>query len=388
MRILFTSSPGWGHVHPMVPLALSFLERGDDVLWATGADAAVRLEHEGITTKVAGIGEREGMAEFYQRFPEVQELPPPARSDFMFPRLFGTIRAASMLTDVIPLAQAWEPDLVVSDAAEFAGPIAAGVLGIPVVCHAFGGLLPEPRVAAAGEAVADLWIENGLEPRPYGGMYDHLYLDLYPPSMQPTERPHIPATQRLRPGAFATAGDDVLPDWVTASTSTPLIYVTFGTVFSNDAALAAVIEGVRELDVRVAVTVGPHGDPDSVGVQPGNVHVARYIPQGQLLPNCAAIVSHGGSGTFLAALAAEVPQLCVPQAADQFFNAAAGVASGAGLALQPGEVDAIAVREAVQRLLSEPTYAAAAQRISHEIAAMPTPQAVAETLAQRFDRAR
>lgn len=384
MRILFTSSPGWGHVHPMVPLANAFRERGDDVLWATGSDAAVRLEREGITAACAGIGEREGMAEFFQQFPEVHDVPPPSKSDFMFPRLFGTIRAASMLSDLAPVARAWAPDLIVSDAAEFAGPIVAAMLDIASVSHAFGGLLPEPRVAAAGDTVAALWKEQGLEPRPYGGMYDHLYLDIYPPSLQPAERPHVSATQLLRPGTFATAGAEALPDWLVASTGAPLVYVTFGTVFSNDAALASVIEGVRELDVRVAVTVGPHGDPDSLGVQPENVHVARYIPQGQLLPNCAAVVSHGGSGTFLAALAAEVPQLCVPQAADQFFNAAAGTRAGAGLALQPDEVDATAVREAVQRLLSDPAFAAAAQGVSKEIGEMPAPRAVADALAQRF----
>jgi MGT family glycosyltransferase len=229
-----------------------------------------------------------------------------------------------------------------------------------------------------------LWKENGLEPRTYGGMYDHLYLDIFPPSLQPAGRPHVPATQLLQPGAFATAGEDILPDWVTASAGPLLIYVTFGTVFGNDAALTSVVEGIRELDVRVAVTVGPHGDPDALGVQPDNVHIARYNPQGQLLPSCAAVVSHGGSRTFLAALAARLPQLCVPQAADQFFNAAAGARCGAGLALQPDELNAIAVRGAVQRLLAEPAYAAAAQRVSHEIAAMPAALAVADTLAQRF----
>jgi UDP:flavonoid glycosyltransferase YjiC (YdhE family) len=384
MRILFTSSPGWGHVHPMVPLALAFLKRGDEVLWATGADSAVRLGGEGIAAAPAGLGEREAMAEFSRRFPEVADLPPPARSDFMFPRLFGTIRTASMLTDLEPVAQEWRPDLIVSDVAEFAGHIVAASLGVASVSHAFGGLLPEPRVAAAGEAVASLWTEHRLEPRPYGGMYDHLYIDIYPPGLQPSERDHVPATQLLRPGAFATAGEEVLPDWVTESTGDPLIYVTFGTVFSNDAALAAVIEGVRGLDVRVAVTVGPHGDPDSLGAQSENVHVARYIPQGRLLPHCAAVVSHCGSGTFLAALAAQVPQLCIPQGADQFFNAGACADSGSGLALQRDEVNALAVRDAVMRLLSDTAFGNAAERISLEIDAMPTPHEVADILHQRF----
>jgi UDP:flavonoid glycosyltransferase YjiC (YdhE family) len=386
MRILFTSSPGWGHIHPMVPLALAFRDRGDDVLWVTGSDATPRLEAEGIATAMAGISEREGMGALFARFPEVHEIPGPQKSDFMFPRLFGTIRAASMLADLTPIAAEWAPDLVVNDAAEFAGPVAAAQQGVASVSHSFGGLLPEPRVGSAGDAVAELWTGAGLEPRPYGGMYDHLYLDIYPPSLQSAERPHIPTTGLLQPGAFATSGDETLPDWVTAPSADPLVYVTFGTVFANNSALSAILDGLRQLDVRAVVTVGPHGDPESLGPQHANVHVARYVPQSQLLPHCAAVISHGGSGTFLAALAAELPQLCVPQAADQFFNAAAGARCGAALALQPEQVDASTVRDSVHRLLAEPRFGDAARKVSEEIDAMPSPKDIADLLVQRFGR--
>ena len=54
-----------------------------------------------------------------------------------------------------------------------------------------------------------------------------------------------------------------------------------------------------------------------LGSLPGNVHVSRVIPQSLLLPRCSAVVSHGGSGTLLAALAHGLPQVCLPQAADQ-----------------------------------------------------------------------
>jgi UDP:flavonoid glycosyltransferase YjiC (YdhE family) len=67
--------------------------------------------------------------------------------------------------------------------------------------------------------------------------------------------------------------------------------------------------------------------------------------------------------------------VCVPQAADQFFNAAAAVRSGIGFAFQPDEVGVTAVRDAVQRLLTESAYSAAARRISTEIAAMPDARA-------------
>jgi UDP:flavonoid glycosyltransferase YjiC (YdhE family) len=128
------------------------------------------------------------------------------------------------------------------------------------------------------------------------------------------------------------------------------------------------------------VTVGPSGDPAALGDQPTNIHVARYIPQDQILPHCSAVISHGGSGTFLAALAAGLPQLCLPQAADQFINAANCARSGAGLALQPNTFSAAHMRAAAERLLSDAALFDAAQALSLEITAMPSPLAVAERL--------
>src|SRR5262245_30087896 len=119
MRVLFTATPGWGHIHPMVPLARALLERGHEVLWATGADACERLGREGFRTAAAGLGEREAMAELYQRFPEIQSLTPSERPEYMFPRLFGTVRAATMLRDLAPAAEQWSPQLFVCDAGEF-----------------------------------------------------------------------------------------------------------------------------------------------------------------------------------------------------------------------------------------------------------------------------
>ena len=384
MRVLFTSTSGWGHVHPMVPLAKAFLDRGDQVLWATGAEVCGRLEREGIATAVAGLDDSVAMATFHERYPELADVPPPERSDFMFPRLFGVVRAEQMLPDLLPVARSFEPDLLVCDTAEFAGPIAAATMGAPNVTHSFGATLPPPRVAATSDAVEPLWGGQDLEPRPFGGLYDHLYLDIYPSSMQPMDRPHIPTIQPLRPGAFATGEDEQLPEWITEPSSDPLVYVTLGTVFSNDAVLATVIEALRELPVRVVATVGPRGEPEALGAQPDNVHVARYIPQTQLLDHCSVVVSHAGSGTFLAGLAAELPQVCIPQAADQFFNAAACAKAGAGIAIAPDGVTVEAVDEAVAALLSDAAYRDAARRVSGEIAAMASPTEVADELSAAY----
>jgi UDP:flavonoid glycosyltransferase YjiC (YdhE family) len=381
MRALFTSTSGWGHIHPMLPLAHAFLARGDEVLWATGGEVCGRLEREGFETRVAGLDDGIAMKTFGERYPEAADVPPPEKADYMFPRLFGVVRAETMLDDLVPVAQDFGPDVVVCDQAEFAGPIVAMLVGAPNITMSFGSTLPAPRVAAAGDAVAHLWEAHGLEPRPFGGTYDNLFLDIYPASMQAADRPHIPSIQPLRPAAAVLGDEQPLPAWVTDDSGDPLVYVTLGTVFSNDAVLSAALAGLRDLPVRVVLTVGPRGEPSALGEQPDNVHVARYIPQTQLLKHCSLIVSHAGSGTLLAGLAAELPQVCAPQAADQFFNAAACAKSGAGIALQPGGVTADAVKEAVGTLLADASYREAASRISTEIAAMPSPADIAAKLA-------
>jgi UDP:flavonoid glycosyltransferase YjiC (YdhE family) len=86
------------------------------------------------------------------------------------------------------------------------------------------------------------------------------------------------------------------------------------------------------------------------------------------------------SGTFLAAAAAGLPQLCLPQAADQFLNAAACARAGTGLVLEPGQVSADAVRSAATRLLGEAPFRARAADVRAELAAMPSPAEVVTRL--------
>jgi UDP:flavonoid glycosyltransferase YjiC (YdhE family) len=75
-----------------------------------------------------------------------------------------------------------------------------------------------------------------------------------------------------------------------------------------------------------------------------------------------------------------LPQLCLPQGTDQPFNTAALLPTGAGLALQPDDITADAVAEALGRLLNEPSFRQAANRIRAEIDHMPIAAAVLDEL--------
>ena len=81
------------------------------------------------------------------------------------------------------------------------------------------------------------------------------------------------------------------------------------------------LDSLSHLPVRVLVTVGRDRDPADLGPVGPNVHVARWVPQADVMPHTAAMICHGGSGTVRAGLAAGVPLAVLPLFADQPFNA-------------------------------------------------------------------
>jgi len=371
MRILFTTTPGRGHWQPMLPLANALAADGHAVRWATAPEACAALRERGFDVVPAGpAGLR--MPAFP---PEIAALPPHERPNRFFGVLFGPRRAAPTLTDLLPIVEEWRPQLLVCEQAELAGPIAAACAGVPNATHSFGRLLPEQRVAGAAEAVAELWQAQGLAPRPYAGTYDHLYVDIYPPGLQAAELGHVGERQALRS----------VPPIARDAATEPLVYITFGTVFNDDIALfATAVEAARELPVRVVVTLGPGNDAGALGAQPPNVMVAEHVPQEQLLPACAVVLSHGGSGTFLGALAAGVPQLVVPLMADQYLNADAGAQGGVAVVVPREQASVATLRAALERILDDEAMRAAAGSVAAELAAMPAPEAAAAELARRF----
>ena len=90
------------------------------------------------------------------------------------------------------------------------------------------------------------------------------------------------------------------------------------------------------------------------------------------------VVTHAGHGTTIKALSRGVPLVCLPMGRDQNDVAARVVAAGAGVRLRPGS-KAGKVAKAIQEVLGDPAYAAAARRMAESIASDVDPdRAVAE----------
>lgn len=326
MRVLFAGLASVGHTYPMVPLAVAAREAGHEVHFAVGEEVHAPLAANALR---------------------------PFRPADAFYELYAE--------DLEPELARLRPDLVVHGWGVPGAATAARRAGIPGLWHGFGRLFP------AGIGL-ELPTKSG---RPH--------VDICPPSLQDPDFLAHEDRIALRPVAFGEPGE--LP----ARDGRPLVYLTLGTAFGTPELLATAIKGLAELDVRVVVATG-RVRPEQLGAVPADVTVRAWVPQADLMPHVSVVVHHGGSGTTLGALAVGAPQLVLPQGADQFANADAVTAAGAGARLLPDEVGPEAIADHVSVLLRQGGHTDAARAIADEIARMPSSDEVARRLPDYADR--
>jgi UDP:flavonoid glycosyltransferase YjiC (YdhE family) len=334
MRILFTFVGGAGHFVPLVPVARAAAAAGHAVAFTCAAGMVPVVERHGFAAQPTdpedpGAPPERRPLQPVDRRREVEQLRQ------RFASGFPEERAARIADRCAEL----RPDVLVCDEVDFGCPIAAGRLGLPCAMV---------HVCADGFIPADLAITGAVELSPF------------PASLRQG------AVQRFRAHDAARADGDA-------------VYFTLGTIFSNECGdlFTRVLDGVAPLAAEVIVSVGPYVDPDELGPQPSNVRVERHVDQAEVLPRCRAVISHGGSGSVLAALAHGLPSLLLPVGADQPWNADRCEELGVARVLDVVAATPADVREAVAGLDALRT---AAEGLREEIARLPGPEQVVGVL--------
>ena len=392
MRVLFTTHPAYGHFHPLLPLAAAARDAGHEIAFATSALFGPVVEATGFRAISAGLNWLESDKSTVP--PELRPAPNSTLEEY-FAQQFVTAPAERLARDVVQIARAWPPDVIVRERTEFGGAIAGDALGVPVVGIQVGSpsLITDAVLGAAeapyNAARADLRLPPDVA---LSVLADEMVISFAPPSLHD---PDVPLPRNLvsfRPAALDRAPSEHLPDWAeSVGRDRPLVYATLGTVFNEPAYelpfFPAVLAGLRDEPLDLVITVGPTVDPSSLGPQPPNVHVERYVPQSLLFPRCSAIVFHGGYGTLLAAIEHGVPLVVVPFGADQPINARSVERLGLGLVIDEEDLTAERMRDAVRAVLKEPAWRRNMVRLQREAQALPgAPEAVhlLERLAHRI----
>ncbi|HEV2121673.1 MAG TPA: glycosyltransferase [Chloroflexota bacterium] len=336
MRVLFTTQPAVGHFHPLVPLAQALVAAGHEVAVACAPAFSPTVAAGGLRPLPAGLDWLEE-DNFEHHFPRLAGMPPgPGRVAWIMANVFAGVTAERMVADLLTLAATWPFDLVVRETQEFGGCLAAERLGLP---HAVVQVVA-PRPRAREILVEPLTRQRaalGLPSDPeLETLHRYLQLSTRPPMLQGVAVP--PTHHSFRAPIFDQSMGDALPPWAAGPLTPPVVYATLGTVFTRHVAglFTPMLDGVREVAGTLILTVGSRVDPASLGPQPAHVHVERYVPQSLLFSRCDLVVTHGGSGTLMAALSHGLPLVVIPIGADQPDNAARVADLGLGRVIGRG----------------------------------------------------
>ncbi len=378
MRVLLTTQPAYGHFFPMLPLAVALRSAGHDVAFATSAIFCPVVHQHGFPAFPVGLDWTESD---WNTLPADEFPPPEASTEEFFAAVFVRLTGSHMLPDLLALARHWCPDLIVRETTEFSGALVAETLGLPhaaVQVAAPSAYSPELLRQAAVPYNA-LRRQIGLAHDPdLRTLRTETVLAFAPPGLNDPKVPLVSSNVVwLRPDPTAELPAGPAPAWIQAlgRGGRRVVYATLGTVVNQVPVpfFRSVLDGLRDEEVDIVVTVGPNGDPDAFGPLPPNTRVERYVPQALLLGRCDVVVFHGGFGTLLGALQNGVPVVVVPFGADQPENARSCEARGFGRVLPPESLSLEAVRGAVLGVLNDPAYRLAATSVRDEMRALPGP---------------
>ncbi|MFE2111469.1 nucleotide disphospho-sugar-binding domain-containing protein [Kitasatospora sp. NPDC059463] len=360
MRILFTGPAAPSHLFPMVPTAQAVRAAGHEVLFASGQPLE-QLRQAGFPIVEIGDGRpvREAFEEVVGRQAHYAQ-PDLTQEEIMeIGAAAFALASRSTVDDLLAVADGWGAELIVHDSCLASAQLVAAKLGIPAALQNFGISSGLGMAAQLADHFTDVYEKHGV-----AGPAESTPLNIVPVSLGGD-----PGGLRMRYVPYNGGG--VVPAALLHRGARPRIAVTLGTVIADTDGLDAItrlIASAAEVDAEFLLAVGD-ADLTVLGSLPSNVHPLPWVPLAELLRVCDAVVHHGGSGSTLTGMQAGLPQLLLPQGADNFVVADTMVATGAALRSASADVDAALLT----RLVTDPALREGAARLRAENDALPSP---------------
>lgn len=377
-RFLVVVPPLTGHVNPTVAVGHALASRGHEVAWVGYPTAIGRLLPSGATllpldeTPLAQAGEVRARADSARGLLAFKQL----WEDFFVPL------ARWMRPGVDAAAERYRPDVMWVDQQAFAGALVARQRELTWATSATtsarlaDSLIELPKVQTWVEGQwAALEREAGLPAVPEP--------DLSPRRVILFSTEALAGTGRFPPqtafvGPALEGREDATPFAFESMGARPRLLVSLGTVNSERG--APLYRVLREALGGQAVHVIVAAPPEQVGQAVANFQVQPRIPQLRVLPHVDAVLCHGGHNTVCEALAYGLPLVVMPIRDDQPVIAEQVVKAGVGLRLRFGRTRPDELRAAVNRVLTEPSFRAAAARVQDSFRAAGGARAAADAL--------
>lgn len=367
-RFLFVVPPLVGHINPLLGVGAELSARGHAVAWA-GPPEPVR----GLAGPQAEVFECAAVApasdEGALRRP--RELRGAAALKFLWGAFLAPL-AEAMAPGVTAAVRRFRPDVLVVDQQTVAGALVAERLGLPwatsstTSAELTGSVDAAPLVSAWVTGLLDDLRRRIGDPR---GTADPRFS---PDLILAFTTPELagPITVPADPVRFVGPSITQRPmappfPWQWLDPRRATVLVTLGTA-NQDAGTGFLTRCQAALRARSGRLQAVVADPGGLlgGPAPDqDLLVLPVVPQLDLLARTAAVICHAGHNTVCEALWHKVPLVVAPIRDDQPVVAGQVEASGAGVRVRFGRVTADRLGQAVDAVLGDPAYRAAAQRI-------------------------
>jgi MGT family glycosyltransferase len=189
------------------------------------------------------------------------------------------------------------------------------------------------------------------------------------PELDPSARDVPPSFQYVGPVFERVPSSGWQSPW-SVDDSRPLVLISFSThtQWDETSRINRTLEALAGDSYRVLVTSGMV-DINRI-FKTENAVVTSFLSHDEVFPNVKLVVTHAGHGSITKSLAYGVPMICLPNADSDQPKLAAQVESlGAGLALDGDNATVEEIAGAVDRIMSNPSYFAAAERLAGAIKA-------------------
>jgi len=400
-RFVMMTRPSAGHVAPAMPIAGRLVQRGHELVWITGTKYREMVENTGARFHPRPSAIDPGEKTLYDFYPPLKKLKGIAQVKWYIKHVF--LDACALEIEAIEtVLKDFPADILIGDSATFGvyfkselgGPPSAAIsllpLGIPS-CDTppFGmGLVPKQNsIAKIRNQILNLIVHHvllrdvstyangilnglGLQPLNQPLLYAmpgkaSLIMHISTPAF---EYPRSDNPEHVRfIGPIVPPPDPTykLPHWwPDLNHLEPIILVNQGTVATNmDNLVCPAMQGLADLDMLVIAVPVRREQLDEI---PRNVRAEPFIPFGNLLPHVDVMVSNGGYGGTQAALAHGIPLVTAGATEDKMEVAARVEWSGTGINLRNNHPSPGEIREAVQEVISNPSYRANAKRVQSD----------------------
>jgi calicheamicinone 4-hydroxyamino-4,6-dideoxy-alpha-D-glucosyltransferase len=366
MNVLFVSSPGLGHLFPLIQLAWAFRTNGHEVVIAIAEHAeraaASGLEVVDVAPDFNAVAVFEQVAKDNPDFVTTVATRPAINLEEWGVQIAAVNRP--LIDGLIALTDAWKPDLVVYEHGATAGLFAAARAGVPAVQRNHGAFRTGGMHDAIAAFLTDFFEKYDIPsplPKP------DVTIESFPPSMLDRE----PEGWFMRWAPYA--GGSVLNGNRVAAADRPLVAITMGTIelqaFGLDA-VESILAAAAQVEADFVLVLGDV-DVAPLGELPPNVHSLGWAPLHRLLRDCTAVVHHGSGGSIMTAIEAGVPQLLAPDPRDMFQHSGRAAVRRLGIGLV-SDADQISP-ELLTTLIKDEGLARNTAVVRDEMLSLPTP---------------